>query len=142
MLSEKWILGFFHSDGSGSTMSGIHHRFIGQHKQAAADVLYQFVEIASGQVGTADASLKQNITAEHAFFLFAVIHHAARRVSRNMDGFQLGISETDNVTIHNVFPQRDGLLIDGKAEHAGLHGGLFNPEFILLAAFGLQVELA
>ena len=56
-------------------------------------MFYQFVEIAAGKVGTADAALEQYVAGEHAVLCRAVVHQAARRVSRHVDGFQLRMAE-------------------------------------------------
>lgn len=140
MLSEKWILGFFHSDGSGSTMSGIHHRFIGQHKQAAADVLYQFVEIASGQVGTANAALKQHVARKHAVIGLAVIYQAARRVARHVNSLQLAVAEGDDITVVQISAQGHRFFLQLESEHAALLGSLINPELVCFVGFGRQPE--
>ena len=54
----------------------------------------QFVEVASRQIGTTDAALKQDIAGEHAVFFFAIIYQAAGRMSGDMDRFQFGMSES------------------------------------------------
>lgn len=83
-------------------MSGIDNRVVGQDEQTAANMLYQFVEVAAGKVGTADAALKQHIPREHAVVCRAIVHQAARRVSRHMDGFQFRIAEGDDVAVVQV----------------------------------------
>ena len=59
-------------------MSGIDNRFIRQYEQAAANMLFQFVEIATGEVGTPDASLKEYIAGEHTVVFGGIINQAAR----------------------------------------------------------------
>ena len=102
-LSEEWILSFFDTDGSRCTVSRINHCFVRKHKQTAADVVYQFVEVASGQIGTADTALKQYIAREHAMFGSAIIYQTAGRVSGYVDGFELCISEGNDVSVVQVF---------------------------------------
>ncbi len=59
-------------------MSGIDNRFIGQYEQAAANVLFQFVEITTGKVGTSDAALEKYVTGEHAMICGTVVNKATR----------------------------------------------------------------
>ena len=86
-------------------MSGIDNRFIGQYEQAAANVLFQFVEITTGKVGTSDAALEKYVTGEHAVVCRTVVHQTARRVSRHVDGFQFRIAESDDVSIVQLSAQ-------------------------------------
>ena len=58
LLSKKWVFSFLHSDRRRSTVSGVNDSFVGEDKQTAANVLYQFIEVASCEIGTADAALK------------------------------------------------------------------------------------
>ena len=53
VLSEKWILCFFHSDGRGSAMSRINDCLVRKDEKTAANMLYQFVEVATCKVGAA-----------------------------------------------------------------------------------------
>ena len=92
-------------------MSRINNRFIGEYEQAAADMIYQFVEVAAGEVGTADAALKQYIAGEHAMVCRAIVHQTARRVSRYVDCFQFSVSESDDVTVVKVTSQWYGRLL-------------------------------
>lgn len=41
----------------------------------------QFVEVATRQIGTTDAALKQYVAGEHAVFFLAIIHQATGRMS-------------------------------------------------------------
>ena len=104
-------------------------------------MLYQFVEVAAGKVGTADAALKQHIPREHAVVCRAIVHQAARRVSRHMDGFQFRIAEGDDVSIVQISAQGHGGFLQLEAEHAALFRRFVNPELIGLVGFGLQIEL-
>ena len=45
----------------------------------------QFVEVATRQIGTTDAALKQYVAGEHAVFFLAIIHQATGRMSGDMD---------------------------------------------------------
>ena len=40
-------------------------------------MIYQFIEVASREIGAADAALEQDITGEHAVVFFAIVHQAA-----------------------------------------------------------------
>ena len=104
VLSEKWILCFFHSDGRGSAMSRINDCLVRKDEKTAANMLYQFVEVATCKVGAADTALEQDIAGEHTVVFFAIIHQATGRVSGYMDCFQLGVSESDDITIMQIFP--------------------------------------
>ena len=104
-------------------------------------MLYQFVEVAAGKVGTADAALKQHIPREHAVVCRAIVHQAAWRVSRHMDGFQFRIAEGDDVSIVQISAQGHGGFLQLEAEHAALFRRFVNPELIGLVGFGLQTEL-
>ena len=77
-------------------------------------MLYQFVEVAAGKVGTADAALKQHIPRKHAVVCRAIVHQAARRVSRHMDGFQFRIAEGDDVSIVQISAQGHGASCSWK----------------------------
>ena len=59
-------------------MSGIDNRFIGQYEQAAANMFFQFVEVAAGEVGTSDAALEKYVTGEHAMICGTVVNKAPR----------------------------------------------------------------
>ena len=41
-------------------------------------MFYQFIEVASCEIGTTDAALKQDIAGEHAVVFLAIIHQATR----------------------------------------------------------------
>ena len=77
LLSKKWVFSFLHSDRRRSTVSGVNDSFVGEDKQTAANVLYQFIEVASCEISAADATLEQNVTREHAVVFFAIVHQAA-----------------------------------------------------------------
>ena len=121
-------------------MSGIDNRVVGQDEQTAANMFYQFVEVATGEVGTADAALKQHIPREHAVVCRAIIHQTARRVSRYMDGFQFRIAEGDDVSVVQISAQGHGGFLQLEAEHAALFRRFVNPELIRLGGFRLQSE--
>ena len=78
ILSEEWIFRLFNTDSGRGAMSGIDNRFIGQYEQAAANVLFQFVEITTGKVGTSDAALEKYVTGEHAMICGTVVNKATR----------------------------------------------------------------
>ena len=63
----------------------------------------QFVEVATRQIGTTDAALKQYVAGEHAVFFLAIIHQATGRMSGDMDRFQFGVSEGDDISVMQVF---------------------------------------
>ena len=104
-------------------------------------MFYQFVEVAAGEVGTADAALKQYIAGEHAMVCRAIVHQTARRVSRHMDGFQFRIAEGDDVAVVQVSTQRYGRFLQLETEHTALLGRFVNPELVGLVGFRLQSEL-
>ena len=65
----------------------------------------QFVEVATRQIGTTDAALKQYVAGEHAVFFLAIIHQATGRMSGDMDRFQFGVSEGDDISdMQVIFP--------------------------------------
>ena len=103
-------------------------------------MFYQFVEVAAGKVGTADAALEQYVAGEHAVLCRAVVHQAARRVSRHVDGFQLRMAEGDDVAVVQVSAQRYGRFRQLETEHAALFGCFVNPELIRLVGFRFQSE--
>ena len=39
-------------------------------------MFYQFIEVASCEISTADAALEQDVTGEHAVVFFAIVHQA------------------------------------------------------------------
>lgn len=63
----------------------------------------QLVEVSSGEVCTADASLKQHVAAKQAVLFFAVINDAAGRMTGYVDCFQLGVSEGDDISVAYIF---------------------------------------
>lgn len=121
-------------------MSRINHCFGGQDEQTAANVFAQFVEIASSQVSPSDAAVEEYVAAEDAVVCFTVVHQAAGRVSGHVDGFQLRVSEGDEVAIAQVVTQGNGWLRQLEAEHARLSRCLFQPKLVGLVRFGLQTE--
>ena len=52
--------------------------FVTAYEQAAANVLFQFVEITTGKVGTSDAALEKYVTGEHAMICGTVVNKATR----------------------------------------------------------------
>ena len=88
-LPEERIVLLFVSDGGGRSVSRIDSGLLGQGEEMVADALAEVIEVATLQVGAADASVEQHIAGEHAGSRLAIIHHTARRVSRHMIGFQL-----------------------------------------------------
>ena len=105
-------------------------------------MLFQFIKVASGQVGPSDASLKQHIARKHTVVSPAVIDKASGRVSRYMDCFQCCVSEGDDVSVMEIFSQWDGCFIQLETEHATLFGGFVYPVLVGLIGFGRQPELA
>ena len=63
----------------------------------------KFVEITSCKVCTSYTSLEQYITAEDTVVFFAVINNTSRRMTRHMDSLQLGIAESNDISIKDIF---------------------------------------
>ena len=101
----------------------------------------QFVEVATRQIGTTDAALKQYVAGEHAVFFLAIIHQATGRMSGDMDCFQLGVSESDDISVMQIFPQRNRFFLQLEAEHTALFRSFIDPELIRLIGFCRQTEL-
>lgn len=74
----------------------------------------QFVEVATRQIGTTDAALKQYVAGEHAVFFLAIIHQATGRMSGDMDCFQFGVSESDDISVMQIFPNGTGSSCNWK----------------------------
>ena len=121
-LSEERIFHFFRPYGSGISVPRIYDGVVGQYEQTAAYMFSQFVEIAAFQVGTSDASVKEDIAAERTFLCLAVINDAAGRVSRYVNGFKFCVSKAYDVAIAYLFTQRNGRFVDFKTEQAALFG--------------------
>ena len=75
----------------------------------------QFVEVATRQIGTTDAALKQYVAGEHAVFFLAIIHQATGRMSGDMDCFQFGVSESDDISVMQIFPQWNRFFLQLEA---------------------------
>ena len=138
MLSEKWILGFFHSDGSGSTMSGIPTGFIGQHKQAAADVLYQFVKLPPAKLARPMLPSNNTSPKTSAVIGFAVIYQAARKVARHVNSLQLAVAKGDDISVVQISPRGTWTSCSWNRTCPALLGSLLNPELVCFVGFGRQ----
>lgn len=138
--SEERVFCLLGTDGGGCPMSGVDYSIVGQDKEPTTDVIYQVVEVATSQVGSSDAALEEDIAREHAMFGSAIEYQAAGGMSGHMDGFELGMSEGDKVSIVQVAAQRHRLLVQGETEHAALFRGFVYPEFVSLVCFGFQPE--
>ena len=57
----------------------------------------EFFEIATRQIGAADAALEQYVAREQAVVLPAVIDQAAGRMARDMNGLKLAVPEPDYI---------------------------------------------
>ena len=84
-------------------MSGVNCSIAGQNEQTAANMFTQLVEVSSGEVCTADASLKQHVAAKQTVLFFAVINDAAGGMTGYVDCFQLGVSERDDSSVAYIF---------------------------------------
>ena len=84
-------------------MTRIDYRVGGKYKQTTAYMFAKFVEITSCKVCTSYTSLEQYITAEDTVGFFAVKNNASRRMTRYMDSFQLGIAESNDISIKDIF---------------------------------------
>ena len=60
------------------------------------------VEVASCQISSSDASLEKYVARKHAVLGGTVVNKAAGRMSGHVDGFQPGVSESDDVAIVQV----------------------------------------
>ena len=95
----------------------------------------QFVEVSSCEVCAADTSLKQNITAKQTAFFFAIINDTTGRVSGDMNCFQLGVSEGNDISVAYIFSQRNGWLGQLETKHSCLRVCLVQPKFVCLVGF-------
>ena len=101
----------------------------------------QFVEVATRQIGTTDAALKQYVTGKHTVFFFAIIYQTAGRMSGDMDRFQFGMSKGDDISVMQIFPQWNRFFLQLEAEHTALFRSFIDPELIRLIGFCRQTEL-
>ena len=84
-------------------MTRIDYRVGGKYKQTTAYMFAKFVEITSCKVCTSYTSLEQYITAEDTVVFFAVINNTSRQLTRRIVGAQLGIAESNDISIKDIF---------------------------------------
>ena len=58
-----------------------------------------------------------------------------------MDCFQFGVSESDDISVMQIFPQRNRFFLQLEAEHTALFRSFIDPELIRLIGFCRQTEL-
>ena len=90
---------------------------------------------ASCEIGTTDTALKQDVAGEHAVFFLAIIHQATGRMSGDMDCFQFGVSESDDISVMQVFAQWYRFFLQLKTKHSALFRCFVNPVLVRFVCF-------
>lgn len=103
-------------------MPGINPGIIRKGKQSFTDTPQQCLMIATGQIRTANAFVKQYVAADDELLFPAIKAKAARRMTGRQDRLQFVIAKGDNITVIDKM-QRTAVICEVQPPHlAGCRG--------------------
>ena len=117
-FEDEGVALFFEADGGLLHVAGEDDGVVGKEEESFADGAHFLVEVAAGEVGSADGAAEEGIAAkEHAFF--GVVGDGAGGVAGGGDGVEAEAIDFDDVAVGDEGVGVGRALFDGDAEAGG-----------------------
>jgi hypothetical protein len=126
------------ANGGSGAMAAVHLGGIGQYQQFLTDTVDEGIKIATGQVGTANAPLKQHIAPHYKTIGCAIKTDAAGAMAGGKQYLQFIFAQLNRIAIFQI-DKCAGVNIKGHIVHQAAHACIFKYFFFRGVEMGLQV---